>query len=211
MNPTIKDLKIAVDKELASENKPSMEELEYKNHHGLALNLANYRDVLFSSVIALYVLADVLQVHGLKDQVVTALVHVYGYTDLDNRTGRTMLFWDTNDSAILHKPSWLVGPSKGINIAWELLPKGCHLRRLLLVLFCDNATVLDVKAGEASFNPEFQEEAYTVMAGRWYEERSTTRWSNGKICKFHDHDIKCLLPPDDDPKDTDFPDHAFFY
>lgn len=207
--PKIQDLKRAVRIKLASQQKAKLEELEKRDPAGLALNLANYRDVPFHAVIALYILADVLQVHGLKDQVITLLVDIYGYTDLRNRVGKTLLFWDPNEEAVSHEPAGLMGPSKGINMAWEMLPEGCHLRRLLLVLFCDNMLNFAVRTDEEPFNPTFQEEAFGVMAGRWYDGRGTTKWRKGEICKFHDHDIECPRFPQYELDDPDPADYEF--
>lgn len=207
--PTIQDLKLAVSIELASQKKIKLEELDFGNSPGLALNLANYRDVPFHGVIAQYVLADVLQVHGLKDQVITLLIDIYGYTDLENRVGKTLLFWSVCPRAIAHKPAWLIGPSKGINTAWEMLPEGCHLRRLLLVLFCDNSIRFLTRIGEEPFNRTFEEEVFYVMTGRWYDERGTTRWRNGEICKYHDHDAECSLSEQNDFGDESPSDHDY--
>ena len=209
LKPTIKDLELLVSAELKSESLDKLEDLEHDNIHGLALNLANYRDVPFHAIIALYVLADVLQIKGLKDQVITILISIYGYTDLKNREGRSLLFWEWDTNRMPNVPNWLRGPSKGINMAWNMLPKGCHLRRLLIILFCDNALNFKMRTGEEFFNPDFQEEAFSVMAGRWYQERGTTRWSDGLICKFHEHDVECLLPSSKDSRGSEIPDQLY--
>ncbi len=209
IKPTFEDLKIAVNKELEFRNLSDLHELEDDNPHGLALNLANYRDVPFHTAIALYILADVLQVHGLKDQVVTTLVDIYGYTDLKNRTGTTLFFWTAETNLVFRKPEWLLGPTKGINMAWKMLPKGCNLRRLLVVLFCDNSWSFGNQDDGESFEPEFKDEAFRVMAGRWFDGRGTTDWLGGNICKLHDHDVVCLLPSADSFKGTIFPDHEY--
>ena len=74
-----------------------------------------------------------------------------------------------------------------------MLPRGCHLRRLLLVHFCDNALTLKVEEGGETYNPAFMEEAFRVMAGRWYEDSGFTDWSYAAVCNFHDHDAECPL------------------
>ena len=140
---------------------------------------------------------------------ITLLISIYGYTDLENRAGKSLLFWTTSVENMPEVPGWLRGPTKGINMAWEKLPKGCFLRKLLIILFCDNALEFKVRPGEESFNPGFQEEAFAVMAGRWFQERGTTRWTNGLICKFHEHDVECLLSPSEDSKDCAVPDQTY--
>ena len=205
LKPTIKDLKILVNEELKVQKIAKLEELELSNPRGLALNLANYRDVPFHTAITLYILADFLQVRGLKDHVITTLVDVYGYTS-DVRAGTCLLFWSLVTEGVTQKPEWCVGPAKGINLAWRMLPRGCNLRRLLIVLFCDNALNFKFRGGEESFDHVFQEEAFAVMAGRWYDDRGTSRWSDGDVCKFHDHDVDCPLAPNSMKKGDDMPD-----
>lgn len=209
LKPTIKELENAAKIDLDFSRVDKLCELEFIHPHWLAFNWGNYRDVPFHDAIALYILADVLQVHGLKDQVVTVLIDIYGYTGHGERTGTCLPFWDSTPRFVSIKPDWLEGPSKGINMAWGSLPKGCHLRRLLLVLFCDNVMDSDVRTGEEPFDSRFFKEAFEVMAGRWHDRRGTSTWSNFAICQFHDHGVECLLPPSSDLEHITFPDATY--
>ena len=64
-----------------------LESLSLRNSAGRAFNIARYPDVPFSDLIALYILADALQVHNLKDPIVTRIIDVYGFsgsTEMDS-------------------------------------------------------------------------------------------------------------------------------
>jgi hypothetical protein len=83
IKPTLEELKDEVFEELANMDLNTVQSLSLDNAKGRAFNLANYRDAPFSDLIALYALADTLQVHDVKDQIVTLLVEVYAYIDHD--------------------------------------------------------------------------------------------------------------------------------
>ena len=56
-----------------------------RNPAGRKFNIARYRDVPCSDLIALYILADALQVHNLKDPIVTRIIDVYGFSGSTER------------------------------------------------------------------------------------------------------------------------------
>ncbi len=152
----------------------------------------------------MYILADVLQVRGLKDRIVEALVSTYGKISKE-RGLSTIPFWRNS----FERPEWMPCPARSINWAWEVLSKGCHLRRLLLLLFCDNVQDLAPKHGEEHLSPEFQGAAYRVVTGRWRYASGSSQWDKGIVCNFHDHDIghpNCLVSY---WKDHEIPDHAW--
>ena len=65
----------------------------------LTLAFAHFRDFPFKKAIALYLLAEVLQVRGLKDQIITKSIEIYYRRRLCKPTNR---FWKlTLDSRLI--------------------------------------------------------------------------------------------------------------
>lgn len=62
-----------------------MESLLLRNPAGRAFNIARYRDAPFSDLIALYILADTLQAHNLRESTVTRIIDVYGFSGSTER------------------------------------------------------------------------------------------------------------------------------
>lgn len=136
--PSSEELRSAVLRELEASNNASLQELSLDNQHGRAFNMANYRDAPFLPLISLYILAGVLQVHKIKDQIATLIIDVYGFDgkdqdftnehqsiekdgeaddyvfdDFEDSVGETTtLFWS------LRRVSQFEDPSIGINKAW---------------------------------------------------------------------------------------------
>ena len=75
--PSLHELKQAVIAELGIEKMDSLQNLDPDLPNGQALYMANYRDAPFSHLVGLYILADTLLVHGLKDQIITLIIDVY--------------------------------------------------------------------------------------------------------------------------------------
>ena len=80
LKPTLGELSTAVLHELTRLNLEDLESLPLRNPAGRAFNIARYRDVPCSDLIALYILADALQVHNLKDPIVTRIIDVHGFS-----------------------------------------------------------------------------------------------------------------------------------
>lgn len=154
-----------------------------------AFDEANYRDLPFTALVSLYVLADSLLIRGLKDTIITSLVEVYGFDRLPNfPEGTTLDFWNAPSIRKTSLPS----PAVGINLAWKKTLKDCHLRQVLLTLFCDN--VGRANSLEQPYEVEFLLEAMGILASRWIDRASTSEWgAKGAICKFHTHDVECPL------------------
>ena len=117
LRPTIKELKVAANEVLELSDKETLADLDNDDPAGLALNLANYRDVPLPAMVALYALAEFLQVRGLKDQIITSLAFVYSYNNIDRPKEAYVLFWEISNSTKELKPGWLMTPAKGINMA----------------------------------------------------------------------------------------------
>ena len=168
-----------------------------------ALSRANFFDLPFCPLIKLYIMAGYLQALGLKDQIITMLIVVYGHVSSD-RTIQIRFWYVKEDEG----EKDLDDPAKGINLAWNMCPEEDHLRCLLMKLFCDNtgsAEKFEKRGGEA-LHPDFIKAMYEEMRDRWKLKSPITPWEEpGEICKYHTHDVPCLrkLREDADEGDDD--------
>lgn len=192
IDPSIKELKRLI---LARMNITCLNErhLHGESHKAkeasTALDEANYRDLPFTALISLYILADSLLIRGLKDTIITLLIEVYGYDRLAGTPkGTTLDFWMAPGERIPSIPS----PAAGINLAWKKTPKNCPLRSVLLALFCDN---IDCAYSLEQFDDAgFLSEAVLMLLDRWMSSAGTSDWgAKGTICEFHVHDVQCPL------------------
>ncbi|KAI9871210.1 MAG: hypothetical protein M1830_003196, partial [Pleopsidium flavum] len=87
-----------------------------------AAALAAFEDAPFHQVISLYILADALQICGLKDYIVSLLIKVYGI-----KPSCATRFWAT-----ARRPDPVPDPSLAINHAYERLPQSSLLKRVLV-------------------------------------------------------------------------------
>lgn len=169
--------------------------------------MANYRDAPFSSLISLYILADVLQVHELKDPIITLIIDIYGYSlsdedppaevgnfrkvEWDGVTESITLFWS------LHQIPGLEDPSVGINMAFEKLPSTSSLCQLLIRCFCDNVVCVKKWTDQHQYtHTDFLAAIAETYAFRWGGCVDVTDWGKeGEICKFHEHSpaLRCSL------------------
>lgn len=180
INPTLKELTEKVRSEVISRKLLHAEELPHSNRHRKLWEHANYRDLPFASLIALYILADALQVPRLKDAVITALVEVYGISSRVKMGSK--MYWGVN------RPGGMEGPREGFNIAWETLPEKSKLCQVLLRLFCDNTAGIDFD-GKTCFHPRFVVAMGNLFAERWLNDLPATDWTKtGAICSYHEHE-----------------------
>jgi len=77
--PTLHKLREELSKEVLNLKKDSQLQLPSDNLPRQLYNKAHYYDVPFSTLIALYILADILQVHNLKDPIINTLVENYDF------------------------------------------------------------------------------------------------------------------------------------
>ena len=182
--PSIKELKTRIPEALKH---GKWDELANAKEHPCLIDfhLANYRDLPFNGLISLYVLADFLDVCGLKDVILTALVKVYfnPYDDIPLRCSITPL-WDHD----VERTQWCPDPAKGINIAWETLGKDDPLCKVLLQLFSSSCnTVMPFPQGDI-LNASFVTAAYEWLFKyhRAYECIHAYR-SSGTSCRHHEH------------------------
>ena len=85
LKPTLRELSTAVLHELTRLCLEDVESLPLRNPAGRAFNIARYRDAPFSDLIALYILADTLQVHNLREPTVTRIIDIYGFSGSTER------------------------------------------------------------------------------------------------------------------------------
>ena len=155
----------------------------------LALGYIAYRDYPFDEAIALYILADVLQVKGLKDRVVTRLVGLYGGSVLREACRQ---FWGRG---ITKRPTWLPDPVKCVNLAWGNLPHDSGMCRLLLAMFSEKILNPTMQLSAEVINYDFLLAAYTNLSNLWNNGFHRTQWNEGDpICEFHIHDEPCIVP-----------------
>ena len=158
----------------------------------------------------LYILAHRLLVQGLRDQIITALVEGYGFLDGNNFTENVSTvrlslrnnyvhpFWDPG----FERPTWLPTFMEGLDLAFERLPIGDPLRRLLMLLFCDNVKKIPDKTSIYVVR-----QAYQILVHRNERARDwPINWDlSGMLCNFHIHDVPCTRPSNE-RKGTPFRD-----
>ncbi len=183
IRPTLQDLADGLRTEMARCGVFSVERLKSTNSFRNAWELAQYRDLPFTSLIALYILADALLVQGLGDAVITALIEVYSHNSIGKMGANP--FWEFRR---MDELDLLKKPTKSINMAWEALPKGSNLCRLLVRLFCDSSVEIGSYCDEEQLHPNFLIAVGEEFRSRWLGDTPTTQWSTTAICYFHEHE-----------------------
>ena len=220
MKPTLQELRQAAIAELENQNLDVLEELDRDNPVGKALRMANYRDAPFSHLVGLYILADTLLVYDLKDPIVTLIIDVYCWSkgpeatedeDGAQETQQESEEADETDSNIgisetyptlfwsRERPPGLEHPCKGINMAWEALPRNSPLCQLIVECFCDNIILVEEHTNGREYHPGFLvaiAHNYALRLGKVDENTQSPDWDQkGQICKFHEHSTasECLF------------------
>ena len=224
MKPSLQELKQAAIAELEHQNLGVLEDLDQNNSYSKALYMANYRDAPFSHLVGLYILADTFLVHDLKDPIITLIIDVYCWfkraevaQDEDSSQGSqqedkkgdeaeaflansgiveaeayTTLFWN------FEPPPGLEDPCKGINMAWEALPRNSPLCQLTVECFCDNVVLVEEHTNGRQYHPGFLAaiaQNYALRLGRVDKSFQAPEWDQkGQICKFHEHGAASECP-----------------
>ena len=216
MKPSLKELRQAAITELGVQELDALQYLDQENPSGRALYMAHCRDAPFSHLVGLYILADTLLVRSLKDPIITLIIDVYSWSEptevagdgassdeaqqqgkgadprLDNPDLYTTLFWSPE-----RQPE-LEDPCKGINMAWEALPRNSPLCRLIVECFCDNIILVEKHTKGRQYHPGFLAavaQNYAVRLGRIDSTCQAPDWDlKGQICKFHEHDGESECP-----------------
>ena len=191
ITPTITELEVAVRQELMRQNVGNLQALDLENPVGKAYNLAIYKDAPFTSLIGLYILADSLQIHNLRDQIITVLIDNYGFEKPSKPSDETdpeecpTLWWSADEKT---KTLELECPSVGINMAWEKLPHNSMLCKLLVTCFCDNVTYVKKRTDQEQYHPDFLAAVADKYAWRWAKSLDVTDWDcEGEMCSYHEH------------------------
>lgn len=185
IKPTIKKRKLAAIAEAEEEGVINIDRLDLDDVHYKALALADYRDAPFSSLVSLYILADVLLVDHLKDSIIALLVEVYGSSreGVTDKGAERHFWFHPNDLS-----NEFEEPQLGINLAWEKLPPDSKLRSVIVNLFCDNIIEMKGLAEKTLFDMQFMVAVADKYARRWYDNEGLTDWKGAdKICEYHEH------------------------
>lgn len=179
--PTLAEIADKLRTEMASRDVSNVNHLRYDNAFRKAWEHAQCRDLPFTSLVSLYILADALQVQGLRDPIITALIEVYGLNTPWKKGANP--YWDVDQSDCLKRPT------RSINMAWEALQNGSNLCKLLVQLFCDSTLHIARHCIEEELHPEFVIAVGEEYAKRWFGNSPTSQWTTtGAICAFHEHD-----------------------
>ena len=186
--------------------------------------MAHYRDAPFSRLVGMYILADTLLVHGLKDPIITLTIDVYCWSvptelakDISSAKGTqpkgtgadeaevSSAGSKIDDSQTFTTPFWslepipgLEDPCKGINMAWEALPRDSRLCRLTVECFCDNVIRVERQTNGRQYHPAFLAAIahnYALRLRRVDWNYQASDWDQkGQICKFHEHSAASDCP-----------------
>ena len=223
MKPSLQELRQAAIAELKIQHLDHLTDLLIDAPSGRALYLAHYRDAPFSHLVGLYILADTRLVHGLKDPIITLIIDVYCWDQVakvggygpspwtqhkeKGRDEAETLDWapELQGTEAYTTPFWryepvpgFEDPCKGINMAWEALPRNSPLRRLTVECFCDNVVLVEKHTNGRQYHPGFLAAVAQNYAVRLYRVDSLCQvpdWDlKGQICKFHEHDGESECP-----------------
>lgn len=186
--------------------------------------MANYQDAPFSHLVGLYILADTFLILDLKDQIITLIIEVYCWfkhaelagdedgaegpqqegeeahegetfvsnSGTDEAEAYTTLFWN------IEPPPGLEDPCKGINMAWEALPRNSPLCQLTVECFCDNVVLVEEHTDGRQYHPGFLAaiaQKYALRLGKVDKTFQAPDWDRkGQICEFHEHSARNECP-----------------
>ena len=216
ITPSIEELKQAAITELENQDLDILEELDEDDPHGKALYMANYRDAPFSHLVGLYILADTLLVHDLKDPIITLIVDVYCWSpsevagDEDDANGSRQKGKEADDAVAfpsksepddaweyttpfwsLERPPGLEDPCQGINMAWKALPRNSPLCQLTVECFCENVDLVEEHTFGRQYHPDFLAaiaHKYALRLRRVDKSFQLPEWDQKRqVCKFHEH------------------------
>ena len=114
-------------------------------------------------------------------------------SNIGNSETYPTLFWSRE------RPPGLEDPCKGINMAWEALPRNSPLCQLTVECFCDNVILVEERTNGREYHPGFLAAIahnYALRLGRVDENAQSPDWDQkGQVCKFHEHSAasECLF------------------
>lgn len=189
--PSLRQTKVAADEEAKRRGlKGGADALPWNNPLRLRRDLANYCDLPLLLLVKLYVLADVLQVPGLQDMVITCIHYIY------HPACGESAFWRQGDD----RPAGLENPVESINLVWAMTPERSLIRMLLVRMVSGLVRDVYETPFDETLDPEFVREVSQTILGRFKEGKERGDWEglDMAICDFHTHDAGC-------PRDKAFP------
>ena len=150
-------------------------------------DLARYHDTPLLSLVKLYVLADALQVYGLRDHVISTI-------DDDYYPDGPSIFWRQKNGRVDN----LESPIESINLVWEMTTPESKLGKLFLDMVINMASDFSTSPYVDTLSSDITCQALSYLY-RWYSKR-TKDLGIGKdtrgywdVCDLHDHDAVSLL------------------
>lgn len=159
--------------------------LKAKNESYQELVLAIFEEAPFHQLVSLYVFAETLQVRGLKDNIVSLIVKVYGL-----ESHRCQLFWPNRE-----RLSSVPDPKHAINHAYRQLPEKSLLKGVMVQLYRDWLNFETINSDRGSLEYDFVYDTLESFFRFWSCENSGPMlWmSESAICDYHEHDVPCVL------------------
>ena len=133
------------------------------------------REYPIQHLVSLFVLADKLQVQGLKDPILDQIVSTYAIRGLAQRT-----FWkdpERNMTPMIN----------AINTGYRELPEESNFPHLLIHMYCLNSTDEQVLRDSALLDHGVLVQAFNLTQSVYREERTPSD-DMKDYCQYHNHD-----------------------
>lgn len=132
-------------------------------------------------LIGLYILAEELQVHGLKDKIIAAIAAIYA-KNRNSSVNASTAYW-SYDWGITDK----AGPVAAVNLAYEKLPGTSVLKRMLVLIYVKMVRI-DCKEVRNHFNPEFLCDVLAEFCGLNHGVKAGLRMVD--ICRWDEETLR---------------------
>ena len=133
------------------------------------------REYPIQHLVNLFVLADKLQVRGLKDPILDQVISTYAIKGLGHHA-----FWENPDRDIAPMID-------AMNIGYKELPKTSKFPQLLIHMYCLNATDEQVLRDSAFLDHAVLVQAFNLTQSVYHEERTPSKEMRD-YCQYHTHD-----------------------
>lgn len=145
--------------------------------------LALFEDAPIPELVSLHILADALQIRGLRDHIVNVIVKVYS-----TEVCRAAAFWRRPGAS----DDW-PQPILIMNDAYERLPPTSSLRRFIIRLCLTHMVPQDFTfhRGHLGFDFIFDWLAALQTLQKYRLAELDFRKSSS-VCNYHEHDVECL-------------------
>ena len=152
------------------------------------LHHAIFEDAPIRDLVSLYLLADVLQVRGLRDNIINLMVKIYGTEYFHTKT-----FWGPPRMlGILPEPTTIM------NLAYERLPSTSKLRRFIVDFYLGHVDKETITLNRDLLNPDFIFDCLLASYQGWVDSSPKKDFHQASsICQYHEHDVECGLTTKD--------------